>query len=79
MEKSKINLLTVVGNTDDLLSVSKNGEMKMTRLFCLLPENLEENCETLDLCITSTNHYKEFPIFDKMLGHKIKISVDIIE
>jgi hypothetical protein len=53
--------------------------MKQTRLFYLLPENLEENQETLDLTITSTNPYQSFPVFDKLLGKKIRISVDIIE
>ena len=35
--------------------------------------------ETIDLCITSTNPNKTFPIFDEMLDKKIKISVEIIE
>ena len=74
MEKKVIR---VEGYTDDLLSVSKNGEMKMTRLFLTYPENLDENSETFDLSITSTNPYKEFPIFDKLLGKKIKFSVTI--
>lgn len=73
------NVITVEGYTDDLLEVSKNGEMKQTRLFYLIPENIEEdNQETFDLTITSTNPYKSFPIFDGLLGKKIRISVDII-
>ena len=71
------NVITVEGNTNDLLEIGE--EMKQTRLFYLLPENLEENQETLDLTITSTNPYECFPIFDKLLGKKISISVDIIE
>lgn len=74
------NVITVEGNVNDLLEVSKSGEMKQTRLFYLLPENVEEdNEETLDLTITSTNPFKTFPIFDKLLDKKIRISVDIIE
>ena len=73
------NVITVEGYTDDLLEVSKNGEMKQTRLFYLIPENIEEdNQETFDLTITSTNPYKSSPIFDGLLGKKIRISVDII-
>jgi hypothetical protein len=72
-------VITVEGYTNDLLGVSNNGEMKQTRLFYLLPESTEENQETLDLMITSTNPYQSFPIFNQLLGKKIRISVDIIE
>ena len=73
------NVIVAEGYADDLYEISHNGEMKQTRLFYLLPDNLEENQETLDLVITSTNPYHSFPIFDKLLGKKIRISVDIIE
>lgn len=73
------NVITAVGNTNDLLDISENGEMKMTRLFYLLPDNLEENSETFTLEITSTNHYKYFPLFDQLLDKKIRITVDVIE
>lgn len=78
--KKKVKkVISVEGYADDLYEVSNNGEMKQTRLFYLIPENLEENQETMDLCITSTNPYHSFPIFDKLLGKKIRITVDIIE
>lgn len=73
------NVIIAEGYADDLYEISNNGEMKQTRLFYLLPENLEENQETLDLVVTSTNPYHSFPTFDKLLGKKIRISVDIIE
>lgn len=72
------NIIKLEGNTNDLFEMSKNGEMKQTRLFYLLPEDLNGNSETLDLTITSTNPYHSFPIFDKLLGKKIRISVDVI-
>lgn len=72
------NVITVEGYTNDLLGVSNNGEMKQTRLFYLMPESEEENQETLDLMITSTNPYQSFPIFNQLLGKKIRISVDIV-
>lgn len=78
-EMNEKNVISVEGYADDLLEVSHNGEMKQTRLFYLLPDNLEENQETMDLTITSTNPYQQFPLFDRLLGKKIRISVDIIE
>lgn len=78
--EKKESFISVEGYTDDLLEVSNNGEMKQTRLFYLIPENIDEdNQETFDLTITSTNPYKEFRIFDQLLGKKIRISIDIIE
>lgn len=73
------NVIVAEGFANDLYEISNDGEMKQTRLFYLLPDNLEENQETLDLVITSTNPYHSFPIFDNLLGKKIRISVDIIE
>lgn len=78
--KKKVeNVISVEGYADDLYEISKNGEMKQTRLFYVILENLEENQETMDLCITSTNPYHSFPIFDNLLGKKIRITVDIID
>lgn len=77
--KMNKNVITVEGYTNDLYEVSNNGEMKQTRLFYLLPDNIEENQETLDLVITSSNPYHSFPIFDKLLGKKIRITVDVID
>ena len=73
------NVIVAEGYADDLYEISNDGEMKQTRLFYIIPDNLEENQETLDLVITSTNPYHSFPIFDNLLGKKIRISVDIIE
>lgn len=77
--KMNKNVITVEGYTNDLYEVSNNGEMKQTRLFYLLPDSIEENQETLDLVITSSNPYHSFPIFDKLLGKKIRITVDVID
>ena len=76
MEK---NIITVEGYTNYLYSVNRNGDMKQTRLFYLIPEDMNGDSETIDLCITSTNPNKTFPIFDEMLDKKIKISIEIIE
>lgn len=70
-------VISVEGYADDLYA--ERSEMKQTRLFYLMPENDDANTETLDVCITSTNPNKNFPIFDKLLGKKIRISIDILE
>lgn len=78
-EKKFENVITIEGNASDLYQIGNNGEMKQTRLFYIIPEHTEENVETLDLCITSTNPYYHFPIFDSLLDKKIRITVDIIK
>ena len=71
--------LTLEGNTDDLLMINSDSSMKATRLIRLDPKSSEINEEIIDLAITSTNMNGEHPMFDKILGKKIKISVDIID
>lgn len=78
-KKCYTNVITVEGNTNDLLEVSDDDEMKQTRLFYFLPDDLTQNMEILDLTITSTNPYCEFPMFDKLLNKRIRIKVDIID
>lgn len=76
--KKCYRVFEVEGNASDLLEIGQNGEMKQTRLFYLLPEDEGEDCETIDITITSTNPSGKFPIFDRLLGKKIKISVDLV-
>lgn len=71
--------LTLEGNTDDLLMVNSDNSMKATRLIRLDPKSSEINEEIIDLAITSTNMNGNHSLFDKILGKKIKISVDIID
>ena len=44
--KMSKNVIVAEGYADDLYEISNNGEMKQTRLFYILTENLEENKET---------------------------------
>lgn len=74
--KNDRNVITVEGYADDLYAVGNNGEMKQTRLFYLMGD--EEGSETLDIALTSTNPEGSFPVFDSLLGKKIRISVDVI-
>ena len=71
--------LTLEGNTDDLLMINSDNSMKATRLIRLDPKSSEINEEIIDLAITSTNMNGNHSLFDKILGKKIKISVDIID
>ncbi len=74
MSEDKV-FMELTGNADDLLLVNRDNTMKCTRLIRLDPTSTEINEEVVDLCITSTNMGGQFPIFDKLLGRKIKISV----
>lgn len=70
-------LLSVSGNASDLYEVNKDESMKQTRLFYLIPDELQSNNETFDICITSTNPHMNFPIFDQMLDKDIRITIEI--
>lgn len=72
--------IVLEGNTNDLLLVNGDSSLKCTRLIKLdLNATSELNEEIIDLAITSTNMKKEHPTFDKLLGKKIRISVDILD
>lgn len=70
--------LTLVGNTNDLLNISENGEMKMTRLFNV-DENNELNVTSVSLELWSDDKTKEHTIFNQFLDKKIEITIKIIE
>lgn len=69
--------LELKGNANDLLMVNGDNSMKCTRLLWLNPKSYNPEDEVVDLCITSTNLSGEHPLFDKILGKKIKITVTI--
>lgn len=73
------DFLTMEGNADDLLMVNADNSMKCTRLIKLDPESREENEEIIDICVTSTNMNGEHPMFDKLLGKKIRMTIEILE
>lgn len=74
--KEKV-FLELQGNTDDLLMVNNDNSMNCTRLIWLNPESYNPEDEVVDICITSTNMNGEHPLFNKLLGKKIKIKVTI--
>lgn len=71
-------LLTMTGKADDLLNVSKDNSMKMTRLF-VMPEQIgdPETEETLDVSITSVNPEGSHALFDELLGRHMRITVEV--
>lgn len=72
-----VTLLQIEGNTDDLLTVTPDGKYKSTRLVAI-PENFEDD-ETCDLSFTSTATNKVFSTFDKIIGKKIRITLEYID
>lgn len=71
--------LQLEGNADDLLMVNSDGSMKCTRLINLEPNIKPEEDEIIDICVTSTNVYQAHPKFDKLIGKKIRLTVETIE
>lgn len=79
MNSEKNIFLELEGNANDLLMVNNDKTMKCTRLIWLNPESMNPEDEVVDVCVTSTNMNGEHPLFDKLLGKKIKIKVTIEE
>ena len=51
--------------------------MKMTRLFSLDSDTDVETDEVIDLSITSVNPYGDHPLFDRLKGKDIRITVEV--
>lgn len=66
--------LRLEGNTDDLYRFDEQGIYKSTTLV----EDEGTGDEVLTITIDSLNEKRDFPIFDKLLGKKIRITVEII-
>lgn len=79
MENNVREFLVLEGYTNDLLMVNPSGSMKMTRLIKLDPNNKELDEEIVDIAVTSTNEYRTHPLFDELLGKKIRLKVEILE
>ena len=71
-----VKLLQIEGNADDLLTVTPDGKYKSTRLIDMKED--AENGEICDLSFTSTSMNKEFNTFDKIIGKKIRITLEYI-
>lgn len=71
--------LQLEGETNDLLMVNNDGSMKYTRLINLDSDIKSEENEIIDICVTSTNVYQEHPLFDKLIGKKIRLTIETLE
>ena len=72
-------VLSVEGYTNDLLQISKAHNMKRTSLVYFNPISKEIGEEVVTVSIDSDNESLTFPIFDKMVNKKIKITVETID
>jgi hypothetical protein len=78
MENTNV-ILQLEGNTNDLLQVSKENTMKRTSLVHFNPISTEIGEEVITVSIDSTNETLTFPIFDKLIDQKIKITVEVVD
>ena len=53
--------------------------MKRTSLVYINPTSKEIGDEVITVSIDSTNEALTFPIFDKMIGKKIKVTVEVVD
>lgn len=72
-------ILEIVGDTNDLLRVSKENELKQTSLVYFNQNSEEIGDEIITITIGSTNETLTFPTFDKLLNKKIKITVETVD
>ena len=78
MENKNV-VFSVEGNTNDLLQVAGGECMKRTSLVYINPISKEIGEEVITVSIDSTNEALTFPIFDKMIGKKIKVTVEVVD
>ena len=67
------------GNVDDLLYVSEDNVIKMTRLVNVDKYIDPESEEVIDIALTSSNPKGEHSIFDKCLGKKMRVLINFID
>jgi len=72
-------IFQVEGNTNDLLQVSSEHNMKRTSLVHFNPVSKEIGEEVITVSIDSTNEALTFPIFDEMVNKKIRVTVEVID
>jgi len=77
-ENSNLVLLSTEGYVDDLLNVSDDGVMVGTRFFIIDGCGLDEDSEVMDISVVSTNVNGKHPVFDRLKGKKVRITVQQI-
>lgn len=78
MTERKI-ILRVEGETNDLLQVSNKNNMKRTSLVYFNENSKEVGEEVITVSIDSTNEALTFPIFDRLLNKKIRVTVETVD
>lgn len=78
MKKENV-ILQTEGYTNDLLQVSSANNMKRTSLVYFNPQSVEIGEEVITLSVDSTNESLTFPIFDKLIDKKIRITVEVLD
>lgn len=79
MENNKNIVFSVEGYTNDLLQVSKDNNVKHTSLIYFNNISKEIGEEVITVSIDSDNEALSFPIFDKLLNKKIRMTVETID
>lgn len=79
MENNKNIVFSVEGYTNDLLQVSKDNNVKNTSLIYFNNISKEIGEEVITVSIDSDNEALSFPIFDKLLNKKIRMTVETID
>lgn len=77
-------ILLLEGNANDLLQIGSPDaqmSMKTTRLFKFdAYEDLNMDMDELvDISVTSTSAKANHPIFDKILNHRIRLTLEILD
>lgn len=72
--------ILITGFADDLMCVEKDGKIKSISLVNV-PENDEDDSGNyLDVTITSiSEENKEHELIDKLLGHKLQVTIKIVD
>lgn len=69
--------IEIIGSSEELLNVNKDGTMKSTRLFYNLTSEKHVNDEIVDVLITSTDMLGRHKIFDSLTcSGDIKITIE---
>lgn len=79
MECNNNKVFSIEGHTNDLLQVSEAHNMKRTSLVYFNPISKEIGDEIITVSIDSENEALTFPIFDKMVNKKIRITIETVE
>ena len=77
--ETKNVVLQTEGYTNYLIHVSNANNIKRTSFVYFNPQSKEIGEEVITLSIDSTNETLTFPIFDKLIGKKIRITVEVLD